>query len=116
MKDSGGDAEKEEPVGGLEIEREGECTRWPQSDGTSEVAPTREDSTAVMLLVRAHSCEALKRKFLSNTCSLSPGLMDWESKSSNTALYYHLLFNRVYGIWDKQFGMSTLRSAEPPLP
>lgn len=27
MKDSGGDAEKDEPVGGLEIERGGECTR-----------------------------------------------------------------------------------------
>lgn len=27
MKDSRGDAEKDEPVGGLEIEREGECTR-----------------------------------------------------------------------------------------
>ena len=26
MKDSRGDAEKDEPVGGLEIEREGECT------------------------------------------------------------------------------------------
>lgn len=27
MKDGGGDAEKDEPVGGLEIERGGECTR-----------------------------------------------------------------------------------------